>query len=160
MLYDPTFWVAIAFVLFVAAVFKPARAAILGGLDAKIAEIRQQVDEAERLRNEAQDLLDTYRRQQRQALQDAEDMVARSREDSERQRKEGAQELIVALERQRQMSLDKIAQAEAAALQEVRARAVDIAIAATEKILSDRLDGDAGDRLVEASIRDLPAKLQ
>lgn len=160
MLHDPTFWVAVAFVIFVAAVFKPAKKAILGGLDAKIAEIRLQVDEAERLRNEAQDLLDTYRRQQRQALQDAEDIVTRAREDAERQRKDAVQDLATALERQRQLSLDKIAQAEAAALQEVRSRAVDIAIAATEKILTDRLSGESGDRLVEASIRELPAKLQ
>ena len=66
---DPTFWVAIAFVLFVIAVFKPIRGAMLGGLDAKIAEIRQEVEEAEKLREAAQSLLANYQRQQRQALQ-------------------------------------------------------------------------------------------
>ncbi len=160
MLHDPTFWVAVAFVIFVAAAFKPLKNGILGGLDAKIAEIRQQVAEAERLRHEAQDLLDTHRRQQRQSLQDAEDIVTRAREDAERHRKDAAVELAAALERQRQLSFEKIAQAEAAAIQEVRNRAVDIAIAATEKLLKDRLTGEAGDRLLESSIRELPSKLQ
>ena len=50
LIHDPTFWVAVAFVIFVVAVFKPIRGAMLGGLDAKIAEIRQEVEEAEKLR--------------------------------------------------------------------------------------------------------------
>ena len=63
----PTFWVAVAFVVFVVLVFKPIKGALIGGLDAKIAEIRQEVEEAEKLREEAQSMLANYQRQQRQA---------------------------------------------------------------------------------------------
>ncbi|MBT5499102.1 MAG: F0F1 ATP synthase subunit B, partial [Alphaproteobacteria bacterium] len=89
LIHDPTFWVAIAFVLFVIAVFKPIRGAMLGGLDTKIAEIRQEVEEAEKLCEEAQSLLANYQRQQRQALQDAENIVIRAREEAERHRADG-----------------------------------------------------------------------
>jgi F-type H+-transporting ATPase subunit b len=126
---DPTAWVAVAFVLFVIAVFKPAKKAILGGLDAKIAEIRGQVEEAQQLREEAQALLATYQRQQREALQEAEDILTRGL-------------------------------AEAAAVARVQELAVDLAIAATEKILTDRMAGKGGTDLVNASISDLSTKLQ
>ena len=82
MFQDPTFWVAVAFVIFVIAVFKPIKTALIGGLDAKIKEIRQEVEEAEKLREEAQSLLANYQRQQRQALQTAEDIVARAKDEA------------------------------------------------------------------------------
>ena len=80
MLQDPTFWVAVAFVIFVIAVFKPIKGALMGSLDAKIEEIRREVEEAEKLREEAQSLLANYQRQQRQAMQDAENIVARAKD--------------------------------------------------------------------------------
>ena len=100
LIHDPTFWVAVAFVIFVVAVFKPIRAAMLGGLDAKIAEIRQEVEEAEKLREEAQSLLANYQRQQRQALQDAEAIVARAREEAERHRAEADEAMKEMVRRQ------------------------------------------------------------
>ena len=84
---DSTAWTAVAFVLFVIAVFKPAKNAILSGLDARIDEIRLQVEEAQQLREEAQTLLANYQRQQREALKEAEDIVTRAEEDASRLRK-------------------------------------------------------------------------
>ena len=82
-IHDPTFWVAVAFVVFVVLIFKPSKGALIGSLDAKIVEIRQEVEEAEKLREEAQSLLANYQRQQRQAIQDAEAIVARAKEEAE-----------------------------------------------------------------------------
>lgn len=157
---DPTAWVAIAFVLFVIAVFKPAKNAILSGLDAKIDEIKAQVEEAQQLREEAEALLATYQRQQREALQEAEDMVARAEEDAGRLRAEAEKDLEAALKRQEGLAAEKIAQAEAAAVARVQEMAVDLAVAATEKILSERLSGKPGKDLVDEAIADLPTKLQ
>jgi F-type H+-transporting ATPase subunit b len=157
---DPTAWVAVAFVLFVIAVFKPAKKAILGGLDAKIAEIRGQVEEAQQLREEAQALLATYQRQQREALQEAEDILTRAEEDAVRLRAEAAKDLDEAIARQEILATEKIGLAEAAAVARVQELAVDLAIAATEKILTDRMAGKAGKDLVDASISDLSNKLQ
>ncbi|MGB0555193.1 MAG: F0F1 ATP synthase subunit B [Alphaproteobacteria bacterium] len=157
---DPTFWVAIAFVLFVIAVFKPIRGAMLGGLDAKIAEIRQEVEEAEKLREEAQNLLANYQRQQRQALQEAENIVIRAREEAERHRAEGEEAMKEMVRRQEEQARDKIAQAEAAAIQEVRAMSVELAMKAAEKLLTNRLTGAEGRRLIDQSIEEIPSKLQ
>ena len=160
LIQDPTFWVAIAFVVFVVLVFKPIKGALIGGLDAKIAEIRQEVEEAEKLREEAQSLLANYQRQQRQAIQDAESIVARAKEEAERHRAEAHEAMKDMVRRQEEQAREKIAQAEAAAIQEVRSMSVELAMAAAEKLLADRLAGDEGSRLIDNSIEDIPRKLQ
>ena len=160
MFQDPTFWVAVAFVLFVIAVFKPIKTALIGGLDAKIKEIRQEVEEAEKLREEAQSLLANYQRQQRQALQTAEDIVSRAKDEAKSyhaQADEAMKEMVRRLEEQ---AREKIAQAEAAAVQEVKLLAVDIAISASEKLLAEKLVGDKGSRLIDKTISEIPQKLQ
>ena len=95
---------------------------MIGGLDAKIAEIRQEVEEAEKLREEAQSLLANYQRQ-RQAIQDAEAIVARAKEEAERDRAEADEAMKDMVRRQEEQAREKIAQAEAAAIQKfVRCR--------------------------------------
>jgi F-type H+-transporting ATPase subunit b len=160
IIHDPTFWVLVAFVIFVIAVYKPIRGAMLGGLDSRIAEIRQEVEEAEKLREEAQSLLAKYQRQQRQALQDAENIVTRARESAERHRAEAEESMKEMVRRQEEQAREKIAQAEATAIQQVRAMSVDLAMAAAEKLLVERLGGTEGSRLIDASIQDIPRKLQ
>ena len=160
LIQDPTFWVAVAFVVFVVLVFKPIKGALIGGLDAKIAEIRQEVEEAEKLREEAQSLLANYQRQQRQAIQDAEAIVARAKEEAERHRAEADEAMKFMVRRQVDQAREKIAQAEAAAIQEVRSMSVELAMAAAEKLLADRLAGDEGSRLIDNSNEDIPRKLQ
>ncbi|MEC7303672.1 MAG: F0F1 ATP synthase subunit B [Pseudomonadota bacterium] len=160
MLQDPTFWVAVAFVIFVIAVFKPIKGALIGGLDAKIEEIRREVEEAEKLREEAQSLLANYQRQQRQAMQDAENIVARAKEEAGRHRAEADEAMKEMVRRQEEQAREKIAQAEAAAIQEVKSMAVDLAMAASEKLLADKLVGDEGSRLIDKSISEIPQKLQ
>jgi F-type H+-transporting ATPase subunit b len=160
LIHDPTFWVAIAFVIFVIAVFKPIRSTLLGGLDAKIAEIRQEVEEAEKLREETQRLLANYQRQQRQALQDAENIVTRAREEAERHRTEGNEAMKDMVRRQEEQARDKIAQAGVSAIQEIRTMSVELAMVAAEKLLADRLAGPEGGRLIDQSIEEISSKLQ
>ena len=160
LIQDPTFWVAVAFVVFVVLVFKPIKGALIGGLDAKIAEIRQEVEEAEKLREEAQSMLANYQRKQRQAIQDAEAIVARAKEEAERHRAEADEAMKDMVRRQEEQAREKIAQAEAAAIQEVRSMSVELAMAAAEKLLADRLAGDEGLRLIDNSIEAIPRKLQ
>ena len=160
LIQDPTFWVAVAFVVFVVLVFKPIKGALIGGLDAKIAEIRQEVEEAEKLREEAQSMLANYQRKQRQAIQDAEAIVARAKEEAERDRAEADEAMKDMVRRQEEQAREKIAQAEAAAIQEVRSMSVELAMAAAEKLLAERLAGEEGSRLIDNSIEDIPRKLQ
>jgi F-type H+-transporting ATPase subunit b len=160
LLHDPTFWTAIAFVIFIVALFKPVKKALMAGLDSRIEQIRAEVEEAQRLREEAQTLLASYQRKQREAAQEAEDIVKQAKEDAELHRAEARKSLEEMLRRQEALAIGKIAQAEAAAVQEVREVAIDLAIAATEKILAEKVRGDLSDRLVEKAIGELPQKLQ
>ncbi|PPR64802.1 MAG: ATP synthase subunit b [Alphaproteobacteria bacterium MarineAlpha4_Bin2] len=160
LIHDPTFWVAVAFVVFVVLVFKPIKGALVDGLDAKILEIRQQVEEAERLGEEAQSLLANYQRQQRQAIQDAEAIVARAKEEADRHRVEADEAMKAMVRRQEEQAREKIAQAEAAAIQEVRTLSVELAMAAAERLLVERLVGEEGANLIDRSIEEIPRKLQ
>lgn len=159
-LQDPTFWTAVAFVIFVAAMYRPVKKALLGALDGRIEQIRAEVEEAQRLREEAQALLASYQRKQREAAQEAEDIVKKAREEAELHRKETESAMADLLKRQEALAVEKIAQAEAAAVQEVRDVAVDLAISATQKILSEKVTGDLSDKLVDEAIAELPQKLQ
>lgn len=156
---NPTFWVAVGFVIFFAGTWKFLWPALTGMLDQRAETIRREIAEAEKLREEAKALLDTYRAKHRESLAEAEAILARAREEADRIAAESSAALDQALKRREQQTLDKIAQAEAAALAEVRNRAVDIAVAAARGIVADALKGPRGEALVDAAIKDLPSKL-
>ncbi len=159
MLESAEFWVAVAFIAFVAGVFKPGRKAILGALDRRAMKIQSEIDEATRLREEAQAVLAAYQRKQREAAEETEEMLEYAKEEAELLRRRTLSELEEALGRRQQQALDHIAQAEAEAAQEVRNRAVDIAVAATMRILEENLDAKRGNDLIKAAIEELPKKL-
>jgi len=156
---SPETWVAVAFIIFVAAAAKPMFRAIAGGLDARAAKIKAQLDEARALRDEAQKLLDEHRRRQQEALREAEAIVAHGQAEAERLRRETAANLEAAFARREKMSLDKIAQAESQAVADVRHHAVDIAIAAAARLLADSIDAAKGDQLIQQAIAELDRKL-
>lgn len=153
------FWVLVATVIFAVVVFKPARKAILSMLDDRAERIRAELEEAQRLREEAQSLLAGYQRRQRDALKEAEAIVAHAREEADRLRTNATAELESSLRRREAQAVDKIAQAESSAIQEVRNLTVDIAIAASGQILARRLDEKQSARLVDEAIKDLPKHL-
>ena len=159
LVHNPTFWVMVAFVVFVIAVFKPIRSGLTGALDGKIAQIRNEIDEAQRLREEAQAALASYQRKQRDAAQEAEAMMTQAKSEAEAHRKGAEQALKTMLARQEQLAQEKIQQAEAAAIQEIRDRAVTVSLAATVKLLEERLSGAAGDAMIDEAIQSLPSKL-
>jgi F-type H+-transporting ATPase subunit b len=154
------FWVLVAFVAFVAFMVWKARKALVGGLDARAARIKAEIDEAQRLRDEAQALLADYQRKQSEALGEAQAMVKQAEEEGKRVRAKAETELAAALKRREQQALDRIAQAEAQALSEVRNLAADLAVAATQKILTERLDPAKAQALVGDAIAELPRRLQ
>ena len=159
ILNDPTFWVMIAFFVFVGALARPISRAITAGLDKRADKIRADLEEAAKLREEAQDLLATYQHKQRDAVKEAEAIVEHAREEAERLTQQGRERLEAALERREKQAMDRIAQAEAAAVNQVRDATVDVAMAATRRILCDRLKGKRADALIGAAIKELPDKL-
>jgi len=158
-LQSPDFWIAVGFVLLIALAFKTARRIILGMLDRRTATIRGQIEEAMRLKEEAQATLAEYRRKQHEAIKDAEEMVRHAREEAERLERNARRVLEDSIARRREQALQKIAQAEAEAIQAVRDTAVDVAIAATRRLLADEIKGDRAAALVDSAIAELPNRL-
>jgi len=155
----PEFWVFVAFVIFVALVWKPISIRIVGALDGRAAKIRADLEQAHGLREDAQKLLADYQRRQRDAGKEAEAILARAREEAERLRKQALVDLDERIARRERLAEEKISQAEAAALKEVRDRAVDLAIAATRKLLVERLDAERRAALLDKAIAELPERL-
>ena len=158
-MFGEEFWVALAFVIFVAAVYRPVGRMISAALDARGAKIREELDEAVRLREEAQALLAQYERQQSEAAAEAERILAHAGDEAARQAEKAAEALEAALERRKQQALDRIARAEEEALAEVRGAAVDIAVGATRKLLADRLDAKRRAALIDEAIAELDKQL-
>jgi F-type H+-transporting ATPase subunit b len=153
------FWVNVAFLLVIALVWRPVARAIAAALDTRSARIKSRIDEAHRLREEAQEMLAAYQRKQRDAMREAEEIIAHAKAEAERLARQAAHDLEIQMKRREQMALDRIAQAEAQALKEVQHAAVDIAIAAATKVIGEGLSAGQRETLVSRSIQDLPGKL-
>lgn len=159
MLHNATFWLAVSMAVFLAIAGKPVARGIRSLLDTRREAIRTELEEAERLRAEAQELLVESQRQHHNAVKEAESIVSDAKADAERIRAEAAEKLKQALALKEQQALAKIAEAEAAATREARDLATQLALAATRDVLRQRLTGTAGDALVDQAIAELPQKL-
>lgn len=153
------FWVAAAFVVVVGLAFRPVLRAIVAGLDTRAAQIKAKLDEARKLREDAQALLADYQRKQRDALQEAASIVAHAEQEAERLKRSAAEALEESVKRREQQALDRIAQAEQAALAEVRNLAVDIAIKTAGKLIADTLSAEKAGALIDDSIKAVGQKL-
>jgi F-type H+-transporting ATPase subunit b len=160
MLAMAEFWVAVAFVLFVAILlYYKVPKLIAKTLDDRAETIRKELDEARRLREEAQSLLADYQKKHRNVGQEADAIVDLARREAEALAHETRASLKESLERRTKQAEDKIARAEAQAVDEVRATAIDVAVAAAEKILREKMAGAGGAALIDQSIRDLKGRL-
>jgi F-type H+-transporting ATPase subunit b len=155
----PETWVGVGFVVFVVFAFKPVFRAVAGMLDTRAARIKAELDEATQLRDQAQQLLTEYQRKQREAVREAADILAHAKDEAARLKTEAAANLEATLARREKMALDKIAQAEAQALKDVRNEAIDVAVAAAERVLAKAVDESRQAALVDQAIGELPSKL-
>ncbi len=157
---DPSFWVAVCVLMFFALLFwKGAHKAIGSALDDRADKIKAELDEARRLREEAQALLASYQRKQKEAEEQAEDIVKQARHDAEVMAERSRTELKERLERRAAMAEAKIANAEAQALAEVKAKAADIALEAAENLLKGQLSASDHTKLVNDGITQMGKSL-
>jgi F-type H+-transporting ATPase subunit b len=160
MFEDPEFWVLLAFVIFIGVLVRfgvPKMA--LSALDERSARIKQALDEAHRLRSEAQAVLAQYQKKREEAEKEAQAIIVSARIEAERLAGEAKGKVEEFVARRTKMAESKIAQAEAQALADVRAAAADAAVAAAEKILVQTTHGAAAESLIAKGISDLKAKL-
>ena len=160
MTINAEFWVAVAFVIFVALMFYlGVHNTILGALDQRAARIKAELDEARRLKEEAQKLLAEYQRRHQEADREAEAIIAGARAEAERVAAEGKAKMEDFIARRTKMADTKIGQAEAQARADVRAAAAEAAVAAAERILTESVKGKVAEILLAQGIRDVKAKL-
>jgi len=156
----PEFWVLISFLGFVALLVYYKVPGMLGkALDDRAEAIRRELDEARRLREEAQDLLADYQKKAQEAESEAKAIIEQARLEAAALSAETQRALQESLERRTRLAEEKIARAEAQAVADVRAAAVDKALTAAEAVLKNRAAGDLGNNLIDQSIRDLRSKL-
>ena len=160
MTFTPELAVGIAFVIFVTLVLWKGMAKITVGLDKRSKGISQLLDEAQNLREEAQAALAGYQRQQRDALAAAEEIIAHAKDEADRMKIDAEAALAATLKRREEQAVDRIAQAEAKAIQDVRDQAVDLVIAVTTKLIGDNMSADVQGRLIGDATGELAGKLQ
>ena len=150
---DSSFWVAFCVLAFIALVmWKGGGKAIASSLDGRADKIKAELDEARRLREEAQALLASYKRKQKEAEEQAEAIVKQARHDAENMAANARKDLAERLERRAAMAEAKIANAETQALAEVRGRAADLALDAAQDLLKSGLSASEKSKLIKSGI--------
>ena len=157
---NPEFWVGVGLLLFFGIVWWKARATIAGMLDAKSVAIQTDLDEAARLRAEAEAMLADIRAQRETAERQAAEMLKAAEEDAVRLAAEAEIKLEEQIARRAALAERKIASAEAEAAAGVKAVAADLAAQAAEQILAARLASAKSDPSVDAAIAGMAARLQ
>lgn len=156
---DPRFWVGVAFVVFFVIFGRKIWGIIVSALDQRAIAVRAELDEAARLRHEAEALLVEARNQRASALKSAEELLSQAHAEAARVAAAARADAHVAAARREQMAMDRIAAAEKAAVSEVRLAAADVATRAAELVISQEF-GAAGDSvLIDNAIHGLPAAL-
>jgi F-type H+-transporting ATPase subunit b len=148
-----TFWVFLALLVFVGIlIYVKAPAMLLKALDARADKIRADLDEARRLREEAEALLEEYSKKRGEAENEAKAIVEQAKREAEALAVESRARIEDYVARRTKAVEARIAQAEQQAVAEVRSRAIDVATAAASRILAEEAKGKTGDQLVDRAI--------
>jgi len=157
---DATFWATVALFIFLGVlVYMKVPGMIAKAIDARAVKIRHDLDEARRLREEAQALLAEFQKKRKDAEQEAADLVAAAKREAELLLADAHRKTEDYVTRRTAMAEQKIAQAEREAVNEVRSSAVDIAIEAARRLLADNPEIKAGEELFKSSLQELKSKL-
>ncbi|WP_051625798.1 F0F1 ATP synthase subunit B family protein [Kozakia baliensis] len=162
MFHDQRFYVALSFVLFFAIFGRKLWHAITTALDARAEQVRSDLDEAGRLRREAEKMLEDATREREQALAEAQALIERSREEAASIAENARRDAEAVAGRREQMARDRIQASERAALREVQDTAASVAAQAVHAVLTHHLtEGNAtANALLDRGIEDLPNALR
>lgn len=155
-----TLWVFICMLAFLGIlVYLKVPGMIIGALDRRSEKIRADLENARRLREEAQALLADYQRKFSGAEEEAQAIIDQARREAEVMAEDAKARMEDYVARRTKAVEQRIAQAEAAAISQVKARAVDVAAAAAARIVAEKSEGKIGDRLVDEAIKGLKSRL-
>lgn len=157
---NTNFVVLLAFLLFVGILLYVKVPGLLGKqLDDRAEGIRKELDEARKLREEAQTILASYERKQKEVSEQADRIVASAREEATAAAEQAKADLKLSIERRLAAAQDQIASAEASAIKEVRDQAIDVAINVADDVISKQLSAAEANKLIDAAIADVDSKL-
>ena len=156
---SPSLWVAISFGLFIIVFARPVWKFVTIALDKRIKEIKDSIDEATKLREEAQDLLASNKRKVVAVEKEVDDIINKAREEAENIKSKLGTELETSLKNRQKIANDRISQAESEAIESIKQMNVEIAIKATEELLQKRLDSIENLKMIDEAIEELPNKL-
>lgn len=157
--FDETFWVGAATVIFVALVFKPVSRAICAALDKRSVAIQAELDEASRLKEEAQQLLAQYKRRQQEVLEQADGIVKHAEEEAQRLLKDAESELEASLNARIEKSIQKISLYEESVKQELYNHAVDAITQTVRNLTTEKMTEEVSAKLVDNALGSIKQKL-
>jgi len=152
-------WLLIALAILIAAIWKPLSKIVIGALDGHTNKVRAELDEAKRLREEAQSLLAEHQRQLAAGQDHARNVSEQATREAERLAERHKADLEASLARRTDQALARIAQEEARALQDVRNQAASLAIRTTRQLLADQVDSEHAQDLLDGAIQEVGRKL-
>ena len=154
------FIVLVAFILFIAVLFYfKVPGMISNMLDARATGIQAEIDEARALREEAQTLLASYERKQKEVQEQADRIVAQAKTDAEAAADKARADLALSIERRVAAAEEQIASAQAGAVKEVRDTAATVAVQAARDVIAKQMTAAEGNALIDAAIGEVDAKL-
>ena len=159
LLENPETWVLVAFVIFVALVAKKASSMIASALDARAGVIKTELDSAAGLREEAQSLLADYQRQQRGVKDEVEAILEHARREGEIMTKDATARLAEQLSHRERQAKENIERNEAQVVDQIRATAAELAVAAAHALVAQNLDKPRAAALIDRSIEDVGSRL-
>ena len=153
-------WVAIAFLIFIGIlVYLKVPKTAAGALDDRAKRIEKELDDARKLREDAQALLASYQRRQAEAEREAQDIVEQAEREAKALAEATRKALEEQIERRTKIAEDKIAQAETQAVQDVRNAAISVAVAATRNVITDGLTEDKDNALIDQAVASVKQNL-
>lgn len=159
-LFNTDFVVVLAFIALVAILlYYKVPGILMGMLDQRAEGIRNDLDEARALREEAQTILASYERKQREVAEQSERIVAQAREEAQLAAEQAKLDLEASIARRIAAATDQIASAEAGALREVRDRAVTIAVDVAAQVIASKTSAAEANKLIDAAIADVETRL-
>lgn len=155
-----TFWIGLAIIVLIALIWKPAGRALGKILDTRTERIREELDRAVQLREEAQTLLGNYQQKLLQAMQEAEEIIESARKEADQMVADAQKSIEKTMDKRIQLATEKISMAEKSVLQDVKTQAIDISIHAARTLIKEQAK-QGGDRaLLEQTLQDIPRKVQ
>lgn len=152
ILHNPETWIIVGFVIFIAIFARFVLPIIIRGLDSRAATIRDQLEQASRLRAEAQLLLVAHQKQQEAMLKEAESIVATAQADAVQIRALAAEDLKQALDRRTSQAHEKITRAEMEAVAHIRSRIIAMATDNARLMLAERASGTQDELAISSAI--------